>query len=89
MKYLNGYDAIQRYLSREKLLVIILKDSHWIKDMFGIQAKYSIEIFKFAVDKGMIFDGVFPANDMGYRNELLSPQLYKELILLSDKMLCD
>ena len=47
--------------------------------MFGTQAKFSIKIFKFAVDKGMIFDGVFHANDMGYRNELLSPQTLKRI----------
>lgn len=87
---LTGFDVIQRYLGTEELLITMVKDPDWAKEMFMTHVKFVIELYKFFVDNGLKFDIAFPANDMGYRNTtLFSPKCYKDLIFPADKLLCD
>jgi uroporphyrinogen decarboxylase len=85
-----GYDMLQHYLGVERLLIVMLEDPLWAKEMFTKIAEYSIELHGFLEKNGIICDGAFFGSDMGYRNtSLFSPKCYKELLLDSDKMLCD
>ena len=86
----TGFDMIQRYTGMEGLLMIMVDNPKWAKEMFDTQAKFTLEVFKFLVENGLRFDGVFLGNDMGYRNAtLFSPICYKELIFPSDKLMCN
>ncbi len=86
---LMGYDMIQRYLGSERLLMTMVTDPDWAKEMFMTHVKFLIEIYEFLIENGIKFDGAFIANDMGYRNDtLFSPQCYRELIFPADKMIC-
>jgi len=88
--YVTGFDLIQRYLGMERLLIVMATEPEWAKEMFLTHAKFIIELHEFLVENGFKCDGVFCANDMGYRNaSFFSPRCYKELILPSDKLMCD
>ncbi|MDD3699569.1 MAG: uroporphyrinogen decarboxylase family protein [Atribacterota bacterium] len=85
-----GYDMLQHYLGVEKLLMVLVDDPEWAKDMFNTVAEFLIRLHGFLEENGVICDGAFIGSDMGYRNtSLFSPQHYKELFMGADKMLCD
>lgn len=86
----TGFDMVQRYMGMEELLITMITEPKWAKEMFDAQAEFSIKVFEYLYDNGLKFDGVFLGNDMGYKNDsLFSSAFYKELIFPSDKLMCD
>ena len=66
------------------------EDPDFIHDMFAAQTQLVIDIFEDLVQRGMDFDGAFIADDLGYvTGPLISPTMYRELILPYHKRLCD
>jgi len=87
---LTGFDMIQRYLGTEKLLIAMIEEPDWAKEMFMTHAEFVIELYKLLVENGLRFDVVLTANDMAYRNTtLFSPKCYKELIFPADRLICE
>ena len=85
-----GYDMCQAYIKTEELLIAMITEPDWMRDMFRTHADLLIEMARMMMDKGFKFDGAFLYNDMGYRNGLLfSPDTYRELLLETDQMLCE
>lgn len=85
-----GYDCIQRYLGSERLLMAIVAQPEWVKEMYMFQAELVIAMFELMVEEGFEFDGVFLGGDLGYKNgPLFSPKHYKEQLFPADKMICD
>ena len=85
-----GYDCFQSYLKTEEMLVAMITEPDWVREMFQTQAELLIEMVKMVMEKGFKFDGAFLFNDMGYRNAtLFSPQSYGETHLEIDRMVCD
>lgn len=85
-----GYDMLQHYLGVENCLIVMLEDPEWAKEMFDTIAEFSIRLHGFLEKNGIICDGAFYGSDMGYRNSsLFSPKCYQELLMESDKMICD
>lgn len=82
-----GYDTLQGYMRSEELLVAMVTDPEWVKDMVMTRARLHIEMIKMMIEKGFKFDGAFFFNDMGYRNGLLfSPQTYRQTHKEADEM---
>lgn len=82
-----GYDALQSYMRSDHLLVAMVEDPKWIKDMIMTLAKLFMEMAKMMMDKGLKFDGAFIYNDLGYRNGLLfSPRTYHQTHQEADEM---
>ncbi len=85
-----GYDQFQAYMKSEELLIALLTEPDWVRDMFRTHADLLLAMAQMLLDKGYVFDGAFLYNDMGYRNGLLfSPATYRALLLETDQMLCD
>jgi len=85
-----GYDHLQSYLKSEELLIAMVTDPAWVKEMFQTVAELMIQMVKMMIEKGFKFDGALLCNDMGYRNaSLFSPKTYRETLLEIDKMVCD
>lgn len=85
-----GYDLFQSYIKTEELLVILIEDPEWAKDMFRTHAILLIEMAKIMMEHGFKFDGAFLFNDMGYRNGLLfSPKTYQRVLQETDAMVCE
>lgn len=76
-----GFDKIQWYVASQQLLIAMLDDPEWVRDMFETDADLAIQQYEIMVAGGFQFDGAHLVNDLGYRNTLLfSPHLYDELL---------
>jgi len=77
----TGFGMIQHYLGMEGLLLTMVNDPSWAKEMFIFHSRFFIKMFEFFIENGLKFNGIFLSNDMGYKNGLLfSPRCYRELI---------
>ena len=87
---ISGYDLLQHYLGSERLLIAIALEPEWIKEMHETMTRLAIDMHELMIQKGFKFDGVFLADDLGYRNGLLfSPERYKQMFFPADHMLCN
>jgi|SaaInl4_135m_RNA_FD_contig_41_2107137_length_2049_multi_4_in_0_out_0_2 uroporphyrinogen decarboxylase len=85
-----GYDQFQLYMNTEELLMALVTEPDWAMDMFRTHADLLLAMAEMMIEKEFTFDGAFLYNDMGYRNGLLfSPDTYRELLLETDKRICD
>ncbi|MFH1005919.1 MAG: uroporphyrinogen decarboxylase family protein [Candidatus Latescibacterota bacterium] len=86
----TGYDRAQTLMGSERLLMAMIEDPDWAKDIFSTIAELVIHAAEEMMVRGFLFDSVIFCEDMGYRNALLfSPALYRQLVMPSDKRLCD
>ena len=86
-----GYDHLQSYVKSEDLLVMMIEDPDWFRDMVETTTELVLRVAKLIIeDAGYTFDVAFLFNDMAYRNgPLFSPKLYRDLIMPFDRMLCE
>ena len=85
-----GFDLVQRYVGTERLLMAIIDDPEWVKEMFFESAKFVLVVYEHMIRKGYRFDAAWIFDDLGYRNTtLISPKHYKELIFQADELVCD
>lgn len=84
-----GYDMFQSYLKTEDLLMALVTEEDWVREMFRTHADLLVAVAKMMIEKGFDFDGAFLFNDMGYRNgPLFSPETYRRTLLETDQMVC-
>lgn len=85
-----GYDWIQRMVGAETVLVGMMQQPDWIKDMFDTLMDLVLDGYQAYRDRGFEFDGCYVANDLGYRNgTFFSPTKFRELELPAQRRLCD
>ncbi|MSS74003.1 MAG: hypothetical protein EXS64_21340 [Candidatus Latescibacteria bacterium] len=84
-----GYDMFQAYLKTEDLLVALVTEEDWVREMFRTHAALLVVMADIMIKKGFGFDGAFLYNDMGCRNgPLFSPETYRRTLLETDRMVC-
>ena len=84
----HGYDLFQSYMKPDELLIAMIEDPAWVREMFTTQIKLMIDLCKLMIEKGIKFDALFTSNDMGYRNApFFSPKTYREVIFEGEEML--
>jgi uroporphyrinogen decarboxylase len=77
-------------IGMERMLVAMIEDPAFVHELFAAHAQLVIDIYEQMLALGMVFDGAFLADDLGYRTApLISPRLYQELVLPYHKRLCD
>ncbi len=82
-----GYDILQNYMKTEQLLITMIEDPGWVKEMIMTLAELNLIMMEFMIKNGFSFDGAFFFNDMGYRNaSLFSPDTYLKTHYQADKM---
>jgi uroporphyrinogen decarboxylase len=85
-----GYDWIQRMVGAETVLVGMLQEPEWIEDMFRGLMDLVIRGADEMLARGFEFDGVYVADDLGYKNgTVFSPELFRKFELPQMKRLCD
>lgn len=85
-----NFGLLHRYLGIEQLLISMVTDSEWIRNIAMNQAKLFIRMYELMVQEGFRFDGVYLSNDMGSTKGLLfSPDCYREQFLPADKLVCE
>jgi len=82
-----GYDILQSYMKSEQLLITMVQDPDWVKEMIMTLAELTIIMAELMMKNGFKFDAAFLYNDMGYRNGLLfSPDTYMKTHYEADKL---
>jgi uroporphyrinogen decarboxylase len=82
----SGYDLLQSYVKSEQLLMFMAEDPDFIKEMIDVTSDLILDTVMRMFKEDFRFDGVWVYNDMGYRNSsLFSPEMYRQIILPSDK----
>jgi len=82
-----GYDILQNYMKSEQLLITMVEDPGWIKEMIMTLAELTLVMADLMIRNGFKFDGAFLYNDMGYKNGLLfSPDTYMKTHYEADKI---
>lgn len=82
-----GYDILQSYIKSEQLLITMVEDPEWIKEMIMTLAELNLVMLEFMMKNGFSFDGAFFFNDMGYKNgPLFSPDTYLKTHYQADRM---
>jgi uroporphyrinogen decarboxylase len=92
VQYFNGigYDWWQRIVGPVNMLIGMIEDPEWIKEMYEANADLNITIMEEMMARGIEFDSAFFWDDLGYRNgTLFSPTMYRELLFPYHKRLCD
>jgi uroporphyrinogen decarboxylase len=73
-----------------RMLMSMLDEPDFIHELYAAHTQLVIDLFEGMRRAGMEFDGAFLADDLGYRAApLISPALYRELVMPYHKRLCD
>lgn len=76
-----GYDKAQYYVRSDQLLMAMVTDPDWIRDIYETDADLVIAMCETMLQGGFVFDGAFLTCDLAYRNGLLfSPRHFEELL---------
>lgn len=82
-----GYDILQGYMKTEQLLMAMVEDPDWVKEMIMTLAELTVITAELMIRNGFKFDAGFMYNDMGYRNGLLfSPDTYRKTHYEADSL---
>ena len=77
-------------IGMERMLMAMLEVPEFIHELFAAHVQLVIDLYEGMRQRGMTFDGAFLADDLGYRTApLISPKLYRELVLPYHRRLCD
>jgi uroporphyrinogen decarboxylase len=73
-----GYDWLQRMVGNERMLIAMVENPAWVKDMMDTLMDLVLAGCDAMLERGFVFDGAFIADDMGYRNgTLFSPAVFR------------
>lgn len=85
-----GYDRSQGFVGSERLLMAMIDDPAWVRDMFATGVQLLMDGAEEMMGRGFAFNGAFLYDDMGYRNgPLFSPRMYRELLFPFHKRIVD
>ena len=76
-------------IGMERMLIAMLDEPDFIRELFAAHAQLVIDIYEGMRELGMVFDGAFLSDDLGYRSApLISPALYREIVMPYHQRLC-
>ncbi|HID07867.1 MAG TPA: hypothetical protein EYP10_12060 [Armatimonadetes bacterium] len=85
-----GYDRMAMVVGPETLLMAIVEDPDWVRDLFDASVQLVIDMAEEMIARGFEFDAAFLCDDLGYRKgTFFSPQAYRELLFPAHKRACD
>lgn len=78
----NVFESMHPVCGHEYLLMGMLTDPDWIKDMVETYAQLTVDLFEMLFAEEGLPDGVFFYEDMGFKEHaFISPDMYREFIL--------
>ncbi len=77
-----GFDVTHSWMAgTEILLIALLEEPEWVKDMFDTYLSRCIACFDAVWDAGYVFDEIYWPDDMGYKGTpFFSNQTYRDLL---------
>ncbi len=74
----------------ENMLIWMVEDPELVNEMFAAHTQMIVDLYDNMKALGMAFDGAWLSDDLGYRSApLISPKMYRELVMPHHKRLCD
>lgn len=85
-----GFTKVCGMAGPENVLMAMVEDAEWIKDMFMTDARLCTEIAEEMFARRFEFDAGWILDDLGFKQKgFFSPQTYKELLMPAHKLICD
>lgn len=77
-----GFDVTHSWaVGTERLLMALVEDPEWCKDMFGHYLDVHLALFEMIWEEGYTFDAVRWPDDMGYKlSQFFSLEMYREIL---------
>ena len=84
------FELMQLACGHEHLLMAMILDADWVKDMCRVYAQLLIDLLEILFEEEGQPDGMFFCEDMGFKGKpFLSPAMYKEIVWPAHKRLFD
>ncbi len=85
-----GFDVTHSWMvGTETLLIALMENPEWVKDMIGTYLDSCIKLFDMVWDAGYRFDEIYWPDDMGYKGTtFFSPATYREIVKPFHKKAC-
>lgn len=84
------FHPIWHWIGQVTEFVWMAEDPDLVREMFEAFVQLVIDNYEGFKARGVTFDGVFMADDMGYKNgTLFSEAMYRDLVLPSHRRICD
>jgi len=85
-----GFTRICNTVGPENLLIAMVEDPEWAKDMFMTDARLNVACAEEMMARGFEFDAGWVFDDLGYKqHSFVSPAMYRELLWPAHKLICD
>ncbi len=85
-----GFTRVCNRVGPERLLIAIVEEPEWAKDMFMTDARLCAAIAEEMMGRGFEFDAGWVMDDLGYKHRgFFSPAVYKELLMPAHKLICE
>ncbi len=86
----NVFECIHPVCGHEYMLMGMVDDPEWVKDMADTYGKLTVELQKILFEKEGYPDGIWYYEDMGYKGSpFMSPDMYREIIKPAHKYTID
>jgi uroporphyrinogen decarboxylase len=84
-----GFHGTWMKIGMENEMMLMLTDPTFVHELHAAHTELIIDIFEGFLDRGVEFDGIRLADDLGYRtSSLISPRLYREVVFPYHRKLC-
>jgi len=90
MNFGPGFTRICNTVGPERLLITMVEDPEWAKDMFMTDARLCVACAEEMMGRGFEFDAGWIFDDLGFKHRsFMSPAMYRELLWPAHKLICD
>ena len=88
--YYTGYTRICDMCGTDTVLIAMVDDPDWIRDMLLTRAELCVAITEELLAANFEFQAIWIYDDLGFKHRsFFSPAMYEELIMPSHKLICD
>jgi uroporphyrinogen decarboxylase len=85
-----GFTKVCNMVGPERLLMAIVEDPEWVKDMVLTEGKLCAAVAEEMLGRGFEFDAGWIFDDLGYKHRgFFSPKVYREIFMPAHKAICD
>jgi len=85
-----GFTHICNIVGPERLLMAMVEDPDWVKDLFMTDAHLCAQIAEEMLARDFDFDAGWIFDDLGFKHKgFFSPRAYEELLMPAHKLVCD
>jgi uroporphyrinogen decarboxylase len=85
-----GFTRVCNRVGPERLLIAMVEEPEWAKDMFLTDARLCAEIAEEMMARGFEFDAGWLMDDLGYKHRgFFSPEQYRAMLMPAHKVICD